>query len=45
MRARIPATTAAEREAATPSSAQPAPTPAVPEERDAAAAHLEGEAP
>lgn len=45
VRARIPATTAAEREAATPSSAQPAPTPAVPEERDAAAAHLEGEAP
>lgn len=45
VRARIPATTAAEREAAAPSSAQPASAPAVPEGRDAAAAHLGGEAP
>lgn len=45
VRARVPATPAAEREAAAPPAAQPAPTPAVPEERDAAAAHLRDEAP
>ena len=45
VRARVPATTAAEREAAAPSAAQPASAPAVPEERDAAAAHSGGEAP
>ena len=45
VRARIPATTAAEREAAAPSSAQPASAPAVPKRRDAAAAHPEGGAP
>ena len=45
VRARVPATPAAEREAAAPSTAQPASSPAVPEERDAAAAHLRDEAP
>lgn len=45
VRARVPATPVAERDAAAPSAAQPASAPAVPEERDAAAAHPGGEAP
>lgn len=45
VRARVPATPAAERDVAAPSTAQPASSPAVPEGRDAAAAHLRDEAP
>ena len=45
VRARVPATPAAERNAVAPPAAQPASSPAVPEERDAAAAHLRDEAP
>ena len=45
VRARVPATPAAERDVAAPSTAQPASSPAVPEERDAAVAHLRDEAP
>ena len=45
VRARVPAAPAAERDVAAPSTAQPASSPAVPEERDAAAAHLRDEAP